>query len=70
MKLLLRCLWLSPLCFSLIATAQPVYFSVPGPDAPELAKRGPFSVGVRTLELLHRDQVDILTFDKATGKAP
>ena len=70
MKLLLRCLWLSPLCFSLIATAQPVYFSVPGPDAPELAKRGPFSVGVRTLELLHRDQVDILKFDKATGKAP
>ncbi len=29
------------------------------PDAPELAARGEYAVGVRTLELLHRDQLDI-----------
>ncbi len=46
------------------------YFSVPPADAPELAARGPFDVGVRTLQLVHKDQVDILHFDKATGKAP
>jgi predicted dienelactone hydrolase len=46
------------------------YFSVPGADAPELARRGPFSVGVRTVDVVHRDQIDILNFDKQTGKAP
>jgi predicted dienelactone hydrolase len=46
------------------------YFSVPPADAPELAARGPYEVGVRTIELTHKDQVDILHFDKATGKAP
>ena len=55
-----------------LAPAQqpaPLYFSVPGPDAPELAKRGAFSVGVRTLDIIHHNQVDILHFDKQTGKA-
>jgi predicted dienelactone hydrolase len=52
------------------AGQSPVYFSVPGPDAPELAKRGAFAVGVRTVDLVHRGQVDILKFDKTTGKAP
>jgi predicted dienelactone hydrolase len=46
------------------------YFSVPSPDAPELAPRGPYKVGVRTIELVHPGQIDILHFDKATGKAP
>lgn len=46
------------------------YFSVPGADAPELAPRGSYKVGVRTIELVHAGQVDILHFDKATGKAP
>ena len=46
------------------------YFSVPGPDAPELAARGPYDVGVRTVQLVHKGQVDILHIDKATGKAP
>jgi predicted dienelactone hydrolase len=46
------------------------YFSVPPADAPELAARGPYDVGVRTIQLVHKDQVDILHFDKATGKAP
>jgi predicted dienelactone hydrolase len=30
------------------------------PDAPELAARGAFKIGVRTLEVVHSDQVDIL----------
>lgn len=46
------------------------YYSVPPADAPELAARGHYSVGVRTIELVHRNQVDILHFDKATSKAP
>jgi len=30
------------------------------PDAPELSARGDYKVGVRTLELIHKNQVDIL----------
>lgn len=51
-------------------SAAPRYYSVPGVDAPELAHRGPYAVGVRTIELVHRGQVDILHFDAASGKAP
>jgi predicted dienelactone hydrolase len=51
------------------AQAQ-TYYSVPAADAPELARRGTFGVGVRTLDLVHKDQIDILKFDAATGKAP
>jgi predicted dienelactone hydrolase len=47
-----------------------VFFSVPPADAPELAPRGAYQVGVRTLEIKHPGQIDILNFDKATGKAP
>ena len=50
--------------------AAPVYFSVPGPDAPALAHRGSFAVGVRTLDLVHKDQPDVLNISKETGKAP
>ena len=46
------------------------YYSVPGVDAPELARRGRYSVGVRTREIVHPAQADILHFDKGTGKAP
>jgi predicted dienelactone hydrolase len=46
------------------------YFSVPPVDAPELAARGPWAVGVRTVELVNPHQPDILHFDKDTGKAP
>ena len=57
--------------FAVLASAQnPVYFSVPGPEAPELARRGSFSVGVRTVDIVHPGQVDILKFDRSTGKAP
>jgi predicted dienelactone hydrolase len=47
-----------------------IYYSVPAADAPELAARGRYAVGVRTVDLVHRGQIDILHFDKATGKAP
>jgi predicted dienelactone hydrolase len=47
-----------------------VFFSVPLVDAPELAPRGPYSVGVRTIELKNPSQPDILNFDKSTGKVP
>src|SRR5262245_16909624 len=46
------------------------YYSVPLPDAPELAPRGKYPVGVRTVNLLSPNQPDILHFDQATGKAP
>jgi predicted dienelactone hydrolase len=32
----------------------------PLPDAPELAKRGEYKIGVRTTEIIHKDQLDIL----------
>jgi predicted dienelactone hydrolase len=32
----------------------------PRPDAPELAARGPFQVGVRTVDLVHHDQLNVL----------
>lgn len=50
--------------------APDVFYSVPQVDAPELAAPGPYAVGVRTVELSNPGQVDILKFDKATGKAP
>lgn len=50
--------------------AAQTYYSVPPADAPELAARGAYAVGVRTLNLVHRGQPDILHFDKVSGKAP
>ncbi len=45
--------------------------SVPLNDAPELSARGPYQVGVRTIEIVHREQLDILNTDKQThNKAP
>lgn len=55
-----------------LATAQedsPV-FSVPAVDSPELAARGSSPVGVRTIEIVSPQQIDILNFDKSTGNAP
>ena len=52
------------------AQEGPEAFSVPPVDAPELAARGHWGVGVRTIEIVHPGQVDILKFDSATGKAP
>lgn len=44
--------------------------AVAAPGVPELAQRGQYAVGVRTLNLVHTGQVDVLHFDAATGKAP
>lgn len=44
--------------------------SIPAIDAPELARLGDFQVGVRTLALVDAAQVDVLSFDPATGVAP
>ncbi len=43
---------------------------IAAPHMPQLAQRGQYAVGVRTLNLVHQGQVDILHFDAATGKAP
>jgi hypothetical protein len=44
--------------------------SRPGVDAPELAALGPHGVGVRTLMLVDRGQLDLSAIDPATGAAP
>lgn len=36
------------------------------PDAPELAVRGEYAVGVQTLDLLNKNQLDILNYGKGT----
>ena len=48
---------------------RPIY-SIPPSDAPELARPGSYSVGVRTLDIVNPGQVDILRFDAKSGKAP
>jgi predicted dienelactone hydrolase len=47
------------------ATAQP--YSMPAIDAPELAKLGSYSVGVRTLEIVNPDQPDVAKLVKTFG---
>ncbi|SHI53956.1 alpha/beta hydrolase family protein [Pseudozobellia thermophila] len=39
---------------------QDFLYGDPLPDAPELAARGPYGVGVRTMQLVNPDQIDIL----------
>jgi predicted dienelactone hydrolase len=66
---------------SLLAFAALAAFGVPalaaerppstfGPDAPELARLGSHAVGVETLTLTQRAQVDVLAYDPATHRAP
>ena len=43
---------------------------MPPADAPELAGRGRWAVGVRTLDLVNPGQADILHYDKDSAKAP
>lgn len=38
------------------------FYGDPRPDAPDLAPRGSFPVGVRTLQIVHPDQLDILNY--------
>ena len=58
------------LALTAVQLAAQTYYSVPPADAPELAARGSFAVGVRTVELVHHGQPDILHFDKDAGRAP
>lgn len=39
------------------------------PDAPELTARGSFGVGVRTLDLVHKNQLDVLSIKDGKGVA-
>ena len=56
--------------FPLGAQQASAFYSVPAADAPELAHRGKYAVGVRTIDLRNPGQPDILNFDKQIGKAP
>ncbi|MEP3570275.1 MAG: dienelactone hydrolase, partial [Flavobacteriaceae bacterium] len=38
------------------------------PDAPELTARGAHSVGVKTLEFVHKDQLDVLSIKEGKGE--
>lgn len=51
-------------------TSSEFIYGDPRPDAPELAYRGTYSVGVRTLEVVNPDQVDILNYDSETNPDP
>lgn len=53
--------------FTLIFAQSPVkpfVYGDPLPDAPELAARGEYAVGVQTLDLIHTNQLDILNYKK------
>jgi predicted dienelactone hydrolase len=54
-------------CGGALAAEPP---SRPGIDAPELARLGPFAVGVRLVRLVQHDQPNVLKFDSATGVTP
>jgi predicted dienelactone hydrolase len=55
---------------ALQARAESLPPSVPGIDAPELARLGQYSVGVRTLSFVERDQPDLLAMDPSSGVVP
>jgi predicted dienelactone hydrolase len=46
------------------SSAKPFVYGDPLPDAPELAARGEYSVGVQTLDLVNENQLDILNYGK------
>lgn len=56
------------ICIGLESNAQEFRYGDPLPDAPELAKRGKYAVGVKTMEFTNNDQVDIL--NSKDGKDP
>jgi len=51
-----------------VAKSTSFMYGDPLPDAPELAQRGNYNVGVRTLTLVNKEQVDIL--NSKNGVAP
>ncbi len=46
--------------------AKPFVYGDLLPDAPELASRGKYAVGVQTLDLINKNQLDILNYGKGT----
>ncbi len=46
---------------------EPFVYGDPLPDAPELSARGNYAVGVRTIELVNKDQLDILNYNKESA---
>ncbi|NBC05164.1 MAG: dienelactone hydrolase [Bacteroidetes bacterium] len=60
---LLIILLFSSFCYSQPSEKSFIYGDLL-PDAPELAERGEFEVGVKTIDLVHKDQIDILNYDK------
>lgn len=46
------------------STSKPFVYGDLLPDAPELAGRGEYAVGVQTLDLIHKNQLDILNYGK------
>ncbi|WP_309570210.1 dienelactone hydrolase [Deinococcus sp.] len=61
--LFLTCALIVPALYSAGAQSMPAPMTVPGdarPDAPELAARGQYAVGVRTLNLVNKGQQDIV----------
>jgi len=59
---------LSSLSSSAQEASAPFFIGDPLPDAPALAERGKHAVGVRTLQLVHKNQVDVL--NSKDGKDP
>lgn len=46
------------------SSAKPFVYGYLLPDAPELAARGEYAVGVQTLDLINKNQLDILNYGK------
>ncbi|MEN2284200.1 dienelactone hydrolase family protein [Algoriphagus sp. SE2] len=63
-SLLSFALILSTFSISLGQSTKPFVYGDLLPDAPELAPRGEFSVGVRTLDFINENQLDILNYGK------
>jgi predicted dienelactone hydrolase len=61
-KTILATVLLAGYCFLLVAQSKDYGFIYGDllPDAPELAKRGVYGVGVQTLNLIHKNQLNIL----------
>lgn len=57
-------LFLSTLFISFSQTTNPFVYGDLLPDAPELAARGEYNVGVQTLDLINKNQIDILNYIK------
>jgi pimeloyl-ACP methyl ester carboxylesterase len=67
--LFIVCLFVMVLTGAAAAQNEAFVFGDTLPDAPELAARGDFNVGVRTLTLTHADQIDILNLSEANPTA-